>query len=229
MIKIKPLEKYGRLTVIRRVENHGQYTYWECICDCGNKTYVTGRSLTSGHTKSCGCLQREKASEIAARGSWFHNNNLPMIKNIRTIYFAIKNRCYNRNNPEYQYYGGKGVVMCQQWLDNPETFYHWAIANGFKPGLTIDRIDNDKGYLPQNCRFATRTEQNRNTSRCNKVIDEHGNTFTTAEVARKIGVSRATAAKWFREEHLRTISQFFARYENIPKYNKGRTQRARGL
>lgn len=220
--------RFARLTVLRRAENdkYGN-AFWLCQCECGNKVRISGYSLRSGHTKSCGCIQKEVASKIASRGSWFYKNNLPHVHEIHTIYFGMKERCLNRNNMEYSHYGGKGISICKEWLDSPEKFYWWAINNGYSKGLTIERMDNNKGYNPDNCRFATRAEQNRNTSRNNRVIDEAtGKTLVTAEVARLIGVSRSTAAKWYRNEGLRTLREFKDRVDEICLCNRYRGARA---
>jgi hypothetical protein len=228
-------QKFNRLLVIERAENdkYGN-AFWWCLCDCGKKIRISGHSLRNGHTKSCGCLQKEKA---AATGNW--KNLIDLVpynkgkrkeypinyKELKSVWYAMKGRCNNPNEQEYKYYGGRGIKVCNEWQDFT-TFYTWAIKEGYKKGLTIDRTNNDLGYMPSNCRFVTRAVQNRNTSRCNKVIDvETGAVYVTAEVARLIGVTRATAAKWYREEGLRYLEQFKERYENIVNYNKGRTRR----
>lgn len=231
-------KRFARLTVLERAENdkYGN-AFWLCQCECGNKVRVSGQSLRNGHTKSCGCLQKEKARLrflkyghlLKSSVPW--NKGLkfrtpPYYKQIKTIYYAMRQRCYNSHNAEYERYGGRGIQICSEWqkFDN---FYNWSIKKGYEEGLTIERIDNNRGYVPDNCRFATRAEQNRNTSRNNRVIDEKtGNVLVTAEVARLIGVSRSTAAKWYRKEGLRTLHEFMIRVDEICLCNRYRGARA---
>lgn len=200
----------GRLLIISRADNNKSGdAYWNCICKCGKHMVVKGSCLRSGHTKSCGCLQREFASRLNSDSPFDKCKGLPMMDKVKSIFIAMKQRCYNKNNAEYSYYGGKGIHICDEWILEPYKFYFWSISNGFKPGLTIDRIDNEKGYSPANCRFATRADQNRNTTRVHLITDEQSNKmFTASQVATIIGVSRSTASKWFVNENLRTLKQF---------------------
>jgi hypothetical protein len=228
-------QKFNRLLVIERAENDKDgNAFWWCLCDCGEKVRVKGQSLRSGHTKSCGCLQKEIAG---ASGNWKYiigrvpynkgkHKEYPInYQELKRVWYAMRARCNNPNEHEYKYYGGRGIKVCKEWEDF-SIFYNWAIKEGYKKTLTIDRIDNDLGYMPSNCRFVTRTIQNRNTSRCNKVIDiESGKVYVTAEVAKLIGVTRSTAAKWYREEGLRYLYQFKERYNNIINFNKCRTRK----
>lgn len=226
---------FARLTVLERAENdkYGN-AFWICQCECGNKVRVSGQSLRNGHTKSCGCLQKEKARlrlfkhgrSIKRSTPWNKGIKFekpPYYQQIKSIFYAMRQRCNNSHCTEYARYGGRGIKICSDWK-NFANFYKWALKNNYKDGLTIERIDNDKGYSPDNCRFATRAEQNRNTSRVNRVKDiQTGKTYVTAEVARMIGVSRSTAAKWYREEGLRYLHQFQERYNSIINFNQSRT------
>jgi hypothetical protein len=156
--------RFGRLLVVKNLgkkPNH-THTFLECICSCG-ETHVASRSnLLKGDCNSCGCLQKE----ITAARSTTHGQHRDIYKNrmspIQTIFNCMYCRCYLKSHKYYHYYGGRGINICDEWLHNRKSFFDWAFVNGFKAGLTIDRIDNNKGYEPDNCRFATMKEQSKN-------------------------------------------------------------------
>lgn len=149
-------QKFGRLTVLDRLHNHHdkKQTHWLCVCDCGNLVEVFGFMLRNGNTKSCGCLNKEIITT--------HDKSNTRLYNIWTL---MKARCYNKNNRAYHNYGGRGIAVCDVWRDNFQAFYDWSMVNGYTEGLSIDRINNDDNYTPDNCRWATRKQQNRNTRR----------------------------------------------------------------
>lgn len=197
----------GQVTVLRRVAND-KYggARWECKCDCG-KTFVTlGHHLRSGKTRSCGHIQRESASSL--------NKTHGMSKTaLYRLWAGIKERCYNQNADSYANYGAKGITLCEEWLDF-SNFYAWAIAAGYERGLTIERKDNAKGYCPENCCWASRAEQNRNTTRTHRIFDGE-RTITAAEAARIAGVNRSTVAEWCRRGAVRTLADVVERSRNI--------------
>lgn len=141
-------EEFGKLTVVDRDDNdkHGK-TRWLCKCECGATATVGGADLKRGRTASCGCLKR-------THGLSRHR--------LYGIFGMMKDRCYNPNNISYPWYGGEGIRIHQEWLDDYESFHNWALQNGYKGNLEIDRIDSDKDYTPNNCRWVDRTIQNRN-------------------------------------------------------------------
>jgi hypothetical protein len=145
--------KYGLLTVIERAgSNKHNIALWLCQCECGRKKVIPGQALRSGNTKSCGC------------GRSGNGRTHGLSKNILyKLWLSMKNRCNNPNTKCYPNYGKRGIKVCLEWENNPETFITWCLKNGYKKGLHIDRIDNDKGYSPDNCRFATRQINNQNT------------------------------------------------------------------
>jgi hypothetical protein len=129
--------------------------HWNCICDCGNETVVSGTKLRKGHTKSCGCLPFcGKATHGYSRRSGSH----PLYR----VWEGMKARCYNPNFKHFVNYGGRGIEITEEWKHSPDVFIKWAKKNGYKKGLEIDRIENDGNYEPENCRFVTHRENNLN-------------------------------------------------------------------
>lgn len=161
--------KYGRLTVIEKTnERKNGQIVWLCKCDCGNIYKSVGGNLKNGNTKSCGCYAKENSSKIAKK--YFKNsgkNNKGYkhgLTNTRLfrIWQNIKYRCFGKKHTYYHAYGFVGVTICKEWKNNFLSFYNWSIQNGYKDDLTIDRINNNKGYFPENCRWVTKSEQSSN-------------------------------------------------------------------
>ena len=154
-------------------ENGKHFIMWKCICQCGNIKTVYGSNLRSGKSKSCGCLSKE-----VAKTRDYKNVNRPVKHGgAKTrLYYEwthIKARCYNQNTSNYDDYGGRGIIMCDDWNNSFESFRDWAIANGYNDNLTIDRIDVDGNYEPSNCRWATQKEQS-NNRRNNIIVEING-------------------------------------------------------
>lgn len=147
-------QKFGRLVVLSPAPNIGKKTAWLCQCSCGNKKIVRTAALTRGLTKSCGCINYENLQN--------RNTSHKMSDSrIYRIWSDMKTRCANKNTPYFKYYGGRGITVCEEWL-NFEDFKIWAFNNGYQEHLTIDRINVNGNYEPSNCRWITIKEQARN-------------------------------------------------------------------
>lgn len=176
-------KKFGRLTVIEYAGVKGRRrTMWKCKCECGNVVIVDGSHLRGGHTKSCGCLNKELISKVN------YKNGLANTK-IQYAYINMKNRCLRKSNYEYLQYGGRGITVCDEWLGDKgfENFCNWALSNGYRDGLTIDRINNNKGYSPSNCRWVDKFVQANNKSN-NRFVKIDGEIGTVANMSRKYNV-----------------------------------------
>lgn len=178
-------QKYGRLTVTDFVHK-GKKWYWECRCDCGNTVITQAYLVRSGHTSSCGCWQKKRASEASLVHGQSHGR-------LYRIYNGMKSRCYNPNQDNYENYGGRGITICDEWLHSFGAFQEWAISNGYTDELSIDRVDNRKGYSPENCRWVTRQTQNENTRR-NNLITIDGKTQSLSAWVRERGLNYHTVS-----------------------------------
>lgn len=159
---------FGHLTVIERAGTHQKTrrALWRCCCDCGKSIITSTHALTHGFVTGCGC---RKLRGMNTSHGLRHTR-------IYSIWKSMKQRCYNPKHKYYKYYGDRGITICNEWLHNIQTFYDWAITHGYEDDLTIDRIDNDKGYSPDNCRWTTMAEQNKNRRPLKKeVLHNHGN------------------------------------------------------
>lgn len=149
---------YGRLTIIKRVPTpkHLRVTHWECKCECGNLIVTSRPNLITGHTTSCGCYARELIS-----GNKYRETHNESTTRLYYVWQNMKQRCYDESLENYKDYGGRGIKICDEWMEYAN-FANWAKANGYKNNLSIDRIDVNGDYKPTNCRWVTMKQQNRN-------------------------------------------------------------------
>lgn len=190
-------QNYGRLTVLRRIEDGpasgGKRVKWLCLCECGVEKQITGHALSRGETTSCGCLRREL---IGARRRTHGLSKTPTYGSWQ----AAKERCHNPNAEAFKYYGARGITMCDAWRNS---FDQFLADMGRRPeGCTIDRIDQTKGYEPGNCQWATDAEQHltRGTTRLYRWA---GGWLTTREISEREGVAFNTLRKLVKQH--RTI------------------------
>lgn len=195
--------RFGRLTVIREIgRNKHREVMWLCKCDCGKEHITTGYSLRSGATKSCGCLRHDTFLKT------FYKHGLAN-KRLYSIWAGMKNRCYNDNEPAYKWYGARGIGVCNEWRENPVAFYEWAKCNGYDNHLSIDRINNNGDYCPENCRWVDMKVQS-NNRRNNHRYTFKNKTLTIREWSNITGLSynllrnRLEKNKWSIERALTT-------------------------
>ena len=173
--------KFNHLTVLKYSHNDNGHHMWLCLCDCGNTKLVRGTHLEHGESKSCGCL-------IHAKG---RNQTHGLIgTRLYHIWRNMKRRCNDTKGKDFHNYGGRGITYCDEW-ERFEPFYEWAMSNGYRDNLTIDRINNDKGYSPENCRWATISEQARNRRTCH-ILTYKGVSKTIREWEEILGMKKGT-------------------------------------
>ena len=180
-------QRFGRLVVESRSgSNKRGLAIWQCRCDCGNTVHIVGANLrgTVHHkgTKSCGCLMAELSKERLTTHGMTHSS-----LSYKT-WIVMRRRCNDPKHSKYKYYGGKGITVCERWSD----FGNFHADMGERPrGMTIGRVDNSKGYSPDNCKWVTWTEQQNNRS-SNHTITYGGVTLSVADWSRKVGLSQST-------------------------------------
>lgn len=202
-------KRFGKLTAVS-YSHKGKdgKLYWRFICDCGKETITQLGNAVSGNTKSCGCWKKE-----IKKTHGFSDDRL------YTIWCNMKSRCYNKKRKDYEKYGGNGITVCDLWVNSFESFYEWSLGNGYCENLTLDRIDINRNYCPENCRWVDRHIQasNRGLSKNNK---------TGFVGVRKSGKKYQARLVLHNTEHnlgsFNTISEaVLARNEYITKHNLG--------
>lgn len=194
-------KQFGKLTAIRPIglDKHNEMQ-WECVCECGNTYVAKSYALRNGHTTQC----RECAlKQIGNANRKYYLLNSVKVKEqekkrepiwecypkrLRGVYTNMKTRCYNPNVSSYKNYGGRGIIICDEWKNSFIAFAQWALENGYNEELFLDRIDNNGNYEPSNCRFVTMKVQC-NNRRTNFMVEYNGEQDTLANWARRLNIS----------------------------------------
>lgn len=190
--------KFGRLSVVKKSRFYNRKgTMWECICDCGVEIITITDRLTTGHTQSCGCLHNERKTNAAIRHGHTRKGHIHQDYH---IWIGMKTRCLNKNSRLYKNYGGRGIKICERWLEsNGIGFINFIADMGPRPSLSysLERVNNNGGYNPGNCKWATNSEQ-ANNKRTNKRIIYGGESFTVAQFSRKVNLIPSNVARSLR-------------------------------
>lgn len=185
-------ERFDRLVVQSHIgpDQYGSI-HWRCICDCGNVTDVKNYDLTSGHTRSCGCLRPDATSaSITTHGLSYSR--------LYRVWSGMIARCTIPSCTGYNNYGGRGITICDEWKSDFLSFYKWAISHGYQKGLTIDRKDVNGDYCPENCRWATKKQQ-ANNKRGTTYIVYNGLSMTISEASEQYGIPRDVLSRRIRD------------------------------
>lgn len=184
VLNIKVGDRFGNLVVIGTSEpRHKERTYI-CKCDCGKEKIITSSSLFHGISTSCGCMKGIHVKEAYLKA---HNNKPFQNKDIVRLRQNMITRCYRESSKSYKDYGGRGISICDEWLNSHDAFEKWCMEHGWEKNLEIDRINNEGDYSPQNCRFVTKRD-NCNNRRTSRFVTAFGETLTLANIARKYGI-----------------------------------------
>lgn len=189
-------QRFGRLVVtecLGQQEKTGRRILWKCKCDCGNEIVARSDCLRRGVTKSCGCYSRDVHSEQLKKQAVTHKGSNDRLYR---IWSGMRSRCGNETHSSYHNYGARGIMVCEEWEHSYPAFKKWAIENGYdenakRGDCTLDRIDVNGNYCPENCRFISNAEQCNNTRR-NHLVTLNGETKTFTQWLNEIGIERST-------------------------------------
>lgn len=197
--------RFGRLvveSVNRERRGKRDMIMAHCRCDCGNEKEVFWQALADGRTKSCGCLSRELTTERNRRLKTKHGGSRTRLY---SIFQSMHERCYRPQHMYYARYGGRSIGICDEWRRNFVAFREWATSHGYADNLSIDRIDNDRGYSPDNCRWVDAITQQNNRQTCHTLTVD-GRTHTISEWARLTGIKNTTIRERLRRGWSETMA-----------------------
>lgn len=197
-------KRFGKLIALKCIGSKHKEKLWLCKCDCGNFHETTSYNLRIGKTTQCNnCMKKQ----IGLSNTKLINKD----KRLKEIYVNMNTRCNNPNYKMYHAYGGKGITVCDEWSCKLgyNNFSKWALENGYKSNLTLDRIDNDKGYYPENCRWATMKQQQNNRTN-NKILEFNGCKYTLMQFSELLPVGYGAVTYWLKKDL--TPEQIYERY-----------------
>lgn len=183
--------KFGKWTVVGEIFKKKYNPFVECKCDCGTIRAVNVYDLKSGRSTNCGCQRRKTCRDLQYKHG-LSNSRLDRILS------GMITRCTNPKSIHYKNYGGRGIKVCEEWMNNRKAFFEWALNNGYDDNLTIDRKDNDKGYSPDNCRWVTKEFQNINKRRT-IFVEINGERKCLKDWCKEINIPYSTITKKVRK------------------------------
>lgn len=192
MVRYKDIsgQKFGHLTVVKYAYTDERNTaMWLCQCDCGKTCIVRSWLLRNGKKISCGCIRRKNTDPTLQTPKPREVGKSTAEQRLKFVWHKMLDRCYDIDDIWYGHYGERDIKICDIWKDSFEAFYTWALENGYEDGLTIDRIDNDGDYCPENCRWVDMTTQNNNRSWCLDLIMINDEQYTLKEAACVLGTT----------------------------------------
>lgn len=188
--------KFNRLTAVSYVGQGSSGAKWLFKCDCGKEIITSSYPVRKGKTKSCGCWNEEN------KHNRYRVHGLTGTK-IQSAWSHMKQRCFNPNCKEYEHYGGRGITVCDEWKNSVAEFAKWAYENGYENNLTLDRIDNNGNYEPNNCRWVS-MEVQENNKRNNRYYDIDSGSYTLSQIAKMYSVSRDSLYYWIHRKGMKT-------------------------
>lgn len=187
--------KFNRLTAVSYVGQGSSGAKWLFKCDCGKEIITSSYPVRKGKTKSCGCWNEEN------KHNRYRIHGLTGTK-IQSAWSHMKQRCFNPNCKEYEHYGGRGITVCDEWKNSVAEFAKWAYENGYEKNLTLDRIDNNGNYEPNNCRWVS-MEVQENNKRNNRYYDIDSGSYTLSQIAKMYSVSRGSLYYWIHRKGMK--------------------------
>lgn len=185
-------QKFGKLEAIKIVgKANDRHLKWLCKCECGNYTIVNSNTLKSGEILSCGCYKRQITSET-------HSKHKLTKSKLHFIWTSMKQRCFNKNNKSYKYYGDRGIIVCDEWANDFCKFKDWSLSNGYKEGLSIERINVNGNYEPSNCKWIPLKQQFLNTRKV-QIIEYKNEKNTINYFCNKFNIAHSTFRRYLKK------------------------------
>lgn len=199
--------KYGRLIAVKLSDKRsGRKTYWECVCNCGNKKVVRTDSLKSGLIRSCGCLKKEQ-DEVNFKDSKFKTTHGETKTPLYQTWLSMKQRCTDKNSKSFKYYGGRGIKVCDEWKKDYLSFKKWALNSGYSESLSIERINVNGNYEPSNCSWITVKKQAQNKQ--NTVwIEFNGESKPLVQWCEELGLDKGLVGNRYHKLNMRPPDLF---------------------